>query len=418
MARYSRGRSAGYDAALRHIEEYEKLSRELGGTVEDVKEWLFSLPPSQLNPILDDYERDYGSSARKYAEESGLPGWKSGRKKMSGMVAERLFNLLPPRMPVETKFRLSENLWKHYGPKSHEVIRVLPTVAAEDLIEKASAHFEKCIGEYRIPEQLSNRFRWLTGGDVTAQEQLLNHLMKMERNFVLGFLPLKISSFLASVRKGQDAIQHARETIQIGKHQFEINIDAEPSRGKQKETRPIGTTAEEINWIGRIFVCLVLVLIAWLAFGGAGKNAAKHHSDHFRTQRTDAEDAAAMSKRGWGYYSGDGVTQDYAEAVRWWRKAAEAGDGSAMYNLGVMYNNGQGVARDMDAAAGWVFKALRAGYGFALKTTTNNTKWRSRAFRRSLQKRLRDAGYYSGQIDGLFGPGTKRAIKAAFRRQQ
>jgi len=86
--------------------------------------------------------------------------------------------------------------------------------------------------------------------------------------------------------------------------------------------------------------------------------------------------------------------------------------------IGAASNNGQGVARDMDAAAGWVFKALRAGYGFALKTTRNNTKWRSRAFRRSLQKRLRDAGYYSGQIDGLFGPGTKRAIKAAFRRQQ
>ena len=37
------------------------------------------------------------------------------------------------------------------------------------------------------------------------------------------------------------------------------------------------------------------------------------------------------------YYNGEGVTQDYKQAVKWWRKAAEQGDASAQYSLGLMY---------------------------------------------------------------------------------
>ena len=37
------------------------------------------------------------------------------------------------------------------------------------------------------------------------------------------------------------------------------------------------------------------------------------------------------------YDNGDGVPQDYKEAVKWYRLAAEQGDASAQYNLGLMY---------------------------------------------------------------------------------
>ena len=46
------------------------------------------------------------------------------------------------------------------------------------------------------------------------------------------------------------------------------------------------------------------------------------------------------------YYNGEGVRQDYAEAVRWVRLAAEQGDARAQANLGVMYGNGEGVPQD------------------------------------------------------------------------
>lgn len=34
--------------------------------------------------------------------------------------------------------------------------------------------------------------------------------------------------------------------------------------------------------------------------------------------------------------------------------------------------------------------------------------------RRALQKKLSDAGFYAGAIDGRFGPGTQKAIRPAF----
>ena len=46
------------------------------------------------------------------------------------------------------------------------------------------------------------------------------------------------------------------------------------------------------------------------------------------------------------YRDGQGVSQDDAEAVRWFRLAADQGYADAQYNLGLMYVNGQGVLQD------------------------------------------------------------------------
>jgi TPR repeat protein len=48
------------------------------------------------------------------------------------------------------------------------------------------------------------------------------------------------------------------------------------------------------------------------------------------------------------------VPQDYAEAVRWYRKAAEQGLASAQFDLGLMYASGQGVPQDYVLAHMWL----------------------------------------------------------------
>ena len=56
-------------------------------------------------------------------------------------------------------------------------------------------------------------------------------------------------------------------------------------------------------------------------------------------------DAKAQSNLGLMYDQGLGVSQDYAEAVRWFRLAAEQGDAGAQCQLGAMYATGKGVQR-------------------------------------------------------------------------
>ena len=58
---------------------------------------------------------------------------------------------------------------------------------------------------------------------------------------------------------------------------------------------------------------------------------------------------------------GQGVAQDYAEALKWYRKAADQGHASAQANLGVFYNKGHGVSQDYAEAAKWYRLAAEQG---------------------------------------------------------
>jgi len=70
-------------------------------------------------------------------------------------------------------------------------------------------------------------------------------------------------------------------------------------------------------------------------------------------QLPDQGDAGVQFSLGIMYEQGQGVTQDYEEAVRWYRKAADQGNGEAQYAIGLMYAIGQGVARDYIQAHVW-----------------------------------------------------------------
>jgi TPR repeat protein len=78
------------------------------------------------------------------------------------------------------------------------------------------------------------------------------------------------------------------------------------------------------------------------------------------------DDALVGSSDGWPsakrppYAEGQGVPQDYAAAMRWYRKAAEQGVANAQNNLGLMYAEGKGVAQDSAAALSWFRKAAAA----------------------------------------------------------
>ena len=71
------------------------------------------------------------------------------------------------------------------------------------------------------------------------------------------------------------------------------------------------------------------------------------------TPLADQGDAFAQYNLGQMYRRGDGVLQDDAEAVRWYRLAADQGDADAHNNLGYMYQNGQGVLEDNVMAHMW-----------------------------------------------------------------
>jgi TPR repeat protein len=58
-----------------------------------------------------------------------------------------------------------------------------------------------------------------------------------------------------------------------------------------------------------------------------------------------------------------GVPQDYVEAVKWYRKAAEQGDANGQVMLGLMYDLGRGVSLNPAEAVKWYTMAAEQGDG-------------------------------------------------------
>jgi len=76
-----------------------------------------------------------------------------------------------------------------------------------------------------------------------------------------------------------------------------------------------------------------------------------------------AEDGSAKAQFNLArlYANGDdGMPQDYAEAAKWYRKAALQGDAEAQAALGRLYANGQGVPQEDKEAYFWLSVAFEA----------------------------------------------------------
>ncbi|WP_454997748.1 tetratricopeptide repeat protein, partial [Capnocytophaga granulosa] len=75
--------------------------------------------------------------------------------------------------------------------------------------------------------------------------------------------------------------------------------------------------------------------------------------------------AGAQKNLGGMYQNGQGVSQDYLEAVKWYKKAAEQGSVEAQTNLGWLYDEGKGVSQDYSKAVKWYREAAKQGYAEA-----------------------------------------------------
>jgi len=72
-------------------------------------------------------------------------------------------------------------------------------------------------------------------------------------------------------------------------------------------------------------------------------------------------DAFAQFNLGVMYENGEGVPENDAEAVKWYRKAADQGLADAQFNLGLMYENGEGVPENSIRAYVWWSMAKTQG---------------------------------------------------------
>ena len=91
------------------------------------------------------------------------------------------------------------------------------------------------------------------------------------------------------------------------------------------------------------------------------------HAKSLRELKALAEKGEAVSqfKVGIVYYSGQGVSRDYLEALNWFKKAALQNNVLAQYNVGYMCARGEGTPQDYVEAAKWYRQAAEQGHQLA-----------------------------------------------------
>jgi hypothetical protein len=104
----------------------------------------------------------------------------------------------------------------------------------------------------------------------------------------------------------------------------------------------------------------------WLSLAGVkGVSGAASARERVERRMTSAEIVDAQTDLGLMYANGDGVPQDYAEAIRWYRPAAYGGGAEAQSSLGSMYANGRGLPQDDAEAVRWYKLAAYQGLASA-----------------------------------------------------
>lgn len=210
--RYRYIKPVGVYMAEKHIEAFQKLENELGGSIHDVKNYLYSLSDDELRPIFDKYEfivsleeqkKEGGArSARLYAEKT-LQKWKDGNVEMSGIVAERFFKILPMFMPLEIKYKLIESLYDYLEEKSSdEVIKIFYIgydINIAKLQKEINDFFDKNLISKIQYQSLENRFNWLSQNDSILKLQLINHFNNLKKNILVQDLEPTLKMLLSKI---------------------------------------------------------------------------------------------------------------------------------------------------------------------------------------------------------------------------
>ena len=148
-----------------------------------------------------------------------------------------------------------------------------------------------------------------------------------------------------------------------------------------------------------------------------GEGVPKNHAEAVKWFRHAAEQklAQAQFNLGVAYHFGKSVPQDYAEAAKWFRRAAKQGYTEAQFNLGQMYRKGEGVPQDYAESAKWYHHAAEQGYAEAQfnlgaayangegvpQDNTEAAKWFRLAAEQGLAEAQSNLGWAYGKGEGV-----------------
>lgn len=120
--------------------------------------------------------------------------------------------------------------------------------------------------------------------------------------------------------------------------------------------------AEQMFGLGKLFQKALPGADEALRLGMAAI-ARNNYSEAAKWLRLAADQGQKIAQYSLGvlYKQGQGVQRNDYEAIKWWTKAAEQGFIPAQFNVGLMYEQGDGVQQNYTEAAKWYRIAAEQG---------------------------------------------------------
>ena len=124
----------------------------------------------------------------------------------------------------------------------------------------------------------------------------------------------------------------------------------------------------------------------------------------------------ALNDLGFLYFQGSvgRIVMDQRKAIDYFKRAADLKQPQAMFNYAALIDDGVIDGKGPSDAAHYLYKSLRTGSRQVLEVLTNKPKMFKEQTLKELQEKLTTFAFYSGPIDGDFGPQTQKSIRVAF----
>jgi hypothetical protein len=236
------------------------------GHLSDVKEYFFGLGEAELDEIFSAYGRRYGIAAESYVRQMFVR-WKFGSTEMPDLIAKRLFDFLPGRMPIAVKLQLADNTWRDFGTSSTHLFTIGPKADTRQVIQTICNDIDEFITYYNPSQYVKARFEWISAGDSAIQEWLLDHVREKDRKAATDGLRARLPALQAQPRERPGDREAVHTQIRINKHTVELWVDptleAEFQHGPPQRVAP----ARGGFRLLRTVFAATLVLVATLAVG-------------------------------------------------------------------------------------------------------------------------------------------------------
>jgi len=123
----------------------------------------------------------------------------------------------------------------------------------------------------------------------------------------------------------------------------------------------------------------------------------------------------ALNDLGFIHFQGGlGIARDSQKALGYFERAADLRQPQAMFNYAALIDDGMIAEKGPKDAAYYLYRSLRSGSTQVFELLQNKSDMFKPETRVELQRHLAMHSFYSGPIDGDFGPGTKLSIRAAY----